>query len=178
MGMMKRRRRVAWTAFWGIAVFACGAPKTAAIVDVDGSAPESEVVDASIIDALDADLDACVPTDTKKCRSDDFIALGSKCLTKCPMHNLQCDPRFWKGECTHACKTDADCQDTGSPGVCGKDDQCHRPCNPGEKPCARTHYECMGDPGHQYCASNTPNPHTGDGGDAGDDAGDDDSGAD
>jgi hypothetical protein len=126
-------------------------------------------------DAADADSDAgdCVPTATKKCRPATFIALGSKCLTKCPLHNLRCDPRFWKGNCTHDCLTDADCQDTGSPGVCGKDLQCYRPCDPGPKPCGRTMYECVGDPGHTYCASSVPNPHLDGGADASADASDD-----
>jgi hypothetical protein len=91
----------------------------------------------------------------------------------CPQHNLVCDPTFWKGECTHHCNADADCQDTGSPGVCGKDDQCHRPCQSGSTPCQRTHYDCVGDPGHLYCASSFPNPRL----DGGDGAADDDGGA-
>lgn len=122
----------------------------------------------------------CVPTATKKCRDASFIALGSKCLTKCPEHNLMCDNRFWKGNCTHGCMSDADCQDTGSVGVCGKDNQCYRPCSAGAKPCSRTMYSCVGDPGHTYCASDVPNPHL-DGGvdvDAGEDAGVDDAGSD
>jgi hypothetical protein len=138
--------------------------------------PAPGPVDASLEDATDQDaqdLDACIPTDAKKCRDASFIALGSKCLTKCPVHNLVCDPRYWKGECTHPCATDADCQDTGSPGVCGDDSQCHRPCSPGPKPCARTHYDCMGDGGHTYCASTFPNPHLDGGDDGGWDAADD-----
>jgi hypothetical protein len=153
---------------------ACSA-RSAATPDVESELPEPDASATSDATALpedasgDEDLDACVPTDAKKCRDEDFIALGSKCKTKCPQHELVCDPRFWKGECTHPCASDADCQDTGSPGVCGKDDQCHRPCSPGPKPCARTHFDCVGDPGHLYCASSFPNPHN----DGGDDAGDD-----
>ena len=159
---------------------ACSSPAATSSPGLDSGAsgaPDTSEVDAAVADAagVDAeDLDACVPTDAKKCRDASFIALGSKCLTKCPQANLSCDPRFWKGECTHPCASDAECQDTGSPGVCGKDNQCHRPCSPGPKPCARTHYDCMGDPGHQYCASTFPNPHI----DGGDDAGDDDAGDD
>ncbi len=134
-----------------------------------GSAP---IVDAGM--AGTNDMDACVPTATKKCRDASFIALGSKCLTKCPVRTLSCDNRFWKGNCTHACMTDADCQDTGSVGVCGKDNQCYRPCAAGDKPCSRTMYSCVGDPGHTYCASDVPNPHL----DGGTDAGQDDAGSD
>jgi len=140
-----------------------------------GDTTTTDPSDAAVdLDAADADLDAgaCVPTATKKCRPATFIALGSKCLTKCPLHNLRCDSRFWKGNCTHDCLTDADCQDTGSPGVCGKDLQCYRPCDPGPKPCGRTMYECVGDPGHTYCASSVPNPHLDGGVDASTDAGD------
>ena len=147
------------------------------------SSPDSTIPDAGDLgdgnpgdgDPGDAmDMDACVPTPTKKCRDASFIYLGSKCLTKCPLHNLTCDNRFWKGNCTHGCTTDADCQDTGSVGVCGQDLQCYRPCSPGPKPCSRTMYECVGDPGHTYCASSVPNPHLDGGDDAGDlDAGDD-----
>jgi hypothetical protein len=145
--------------------------------DTTVDAPDSATPDqdAADLDAADLDAgDACVPTPTKKCRPATFIYLGSKCLTKCPLHNLTCDPRFWKGNCTHSCMTDADCQDTGSPGVCGVDNQCYRPCTPGPKPCSRTMYECVGDAGHTYCASDVPNPHLDGGADAADfDAADD-----
>jgi hypothetical protein len=143
-----------------------------ASVDVGSAGPEPE---AAAPDEP-TDLDACVPTDAKPCRDATFIALGSKCMTKCPQHNLLCDPTFWKGECTHPCAADADCQDTGSPGVCGKDNQCHRPCGSGTKVCQRTHFDCVGDPGHTYCASSFPNPHVDGGTTASDDAGDDDAG--
>ncbi len=137
-----------------------------------GTAGSAAIVDAGMAGTVD--MDACVPTATKKCRDASFIALGSKCLTKCPVHNLTCDNRFWKGNCTHACMSDADCQDTGSVGVCGKDHQCYRPCAAGDKPCSRTMYSCVGDSGHTYCASDVPNPHL----DGGDDAGQDDAGSD
>jgi hypothetical protein len=170
-----RWQRGAWAiALGALITCACSAHSVVTPVE-EGEPTDASDVDASMPDASDVDaddLDACVPTDAKKCRDASFIALGSKCLTKCPLHNLVCDPRFWKGECTHPCASDADCQDTGSPGVCGKDDQCHRPCSPGPKPCSRTHYDCVGDPGHQYCASSFPNPHLDGGDDGGDEAGD------
>src|SRR5690242_10064127 len=100
MTKQRLKRALLVVGFGALILCACSAKtEETPAADSGTSDPPSSSVDASSAEGSSGDaedLDACVPTDAKKCRDASFIALGSKCLTKCPERTLICDSTFWK----------------------------------------------------------------------------------